>query len=71
MWCENIAKKVHTDLEKIGNKTELAATDYDLIPKMILTLKCVEKYHRHHLMPAGYQDVSEKLLKLVEKLPNN
>ena len=69
MWCENIAKKVHADLEKIGNKADLAATDYDLIPKMIMTLKYVEKYHRHHIMPVGLKDATkEKIEKFLESV---
>ena len=63
MWCENIAKKAHADLEKIGNKADLAATDYDMIPKMIMTLKCVEKYHRHHIMPIGHRDATKEKIK--------
>ena len=69
MWCENIAKKIRADLEKIGAKAELSVNDYEMIPKMICVLKKVEKYRRHHLMPAGYQEASEKLFKLIEKLP--
>ena len=63
MWCESIAKKVHADLEKIGMKPELSPGDYDMIPKMIMTLKCVEKYHRHHIMPIGLKDATKEKIK--------
>ena len=69
MWYECIAKKIHKDLEHIASKNELAPADYDMIPKMICVLKKVEKYRRHHLMPAGYEQASEKLFKLIEKVP--
>ena len=69
MWYKCIAKKIHADLEAIGKKAELSATDYEMIPKMLCTLKKVEKYHRHHLMPAEYEETTEKLLKLIEKMP--
>ena len=69
MWHECIAKKIHKDLEQIGKKAELSPTDYEMIPKMICVLKKVEKYRRHHLMPSGYEEASEKLFKLIEKLP--
>ena len=69
MWCENIARKVHADLEKIGNKADLAPADYDMIPKMIETLRYVEKYHRHHIMPAGFKDITkEKLAQFLESV---
>ena len=70
MWCECIAKKIHADLEKIAKKPELAPADYDMIPKMICTLKKVEKYHRHHIMPVGFEEASKKLFELIEKMPN-
>ena len=69
MWYECIAKKIHKDLEHIAGKAELSPADYEMIPKMICVLKKVEKYRRHHLMPAGYEEASEKLFKLIEKLP--
>ena len=69
MWCECIAKKIHADLDKLGAKAELSVTDYEMIPKMICVLKKVEKYRRHHLMPAQYEEASEKLFKLIEKMP--
>ena len=69
MWCKCIMNKIHADLEKIGNKTELSASDYEMIPKMICVLNKVEKYHRHHLMPTQYEEASEKLFKLIEKMP--
>ena len=70
MWYKCIATKIHKDLEKIASKTELSASDYDMIPKMICVLKKVEKYHRHHLMPSQYEEASEKLFKLIEKMPS-
>ena len=69
MWCKCIIKKIHADLEKIASKTELSSADYENIPKMICVLKKVEKYHRHHLMPTQYEEASEKLFKLIEKMP--
>ena len=69
MWYNCIAKKVHADLEAIAKKKELSAVDYENIPKMVCVLKKVEKYRRHHLMPAQYEEASEKLFKLIEKMP--
>lgn len=43
MWEESLKSKICTDLAKLSLKSELCASDYDIMAKMLKSLACLEK----------------------------